>query len=140
MADKKMTQVKALEIAAQMLRVHGLAPEEIDAKIVLEEMIEKRKQPKPRKTDKLTEKFRAALLDTLKNAEAPMTNKDLQEALQTLVDAGELILPEKDGEPVTKVSPQKVANNLRVFEKDGSVIRTRGEKASDKDTFSVATA
>ena len=36
------------------------------------------------------------------------------------------------------VKPQKIANNIRILEKNGVIIRHRGEKASDKDTFALA--
>ena len=39
---------------------------------------------------------------------------------------------------VMEVKPQKIANNIRVLEKAEKVVRIRGEKASDKDTFVLA--
>ena len=56
-----------------------------------------------------------------------------------MVDAGELVLaPAADGSETKKVSPQRVANNIKVLEKVGIITRIRGEKASDKDSFTIA--
>ena len=113
MADKKMTQVEALEIAAQ-------AMENIDMEIadILADMAEKRRAPRKPRVNKEAEAFRAELVEVLEGAEDPMTNAELAVAMS--------------------VKPQKIANNIRVLEKAGVVVRNRGEKASDKDTFALA--
>ena len=110
MAEKKMTQVQALEIALE--KVDGEAAE------VIANMIEKRKAPRKPRVNKEAEAFRAELVAVLDGADGPMTNAEL---------AAEMA-----------VKPQKIANNIRVLEKAGTVIRHRGEKASDKDTFTLA--
>lgn len=111
MAEKNMTQVQALEIA-----VAEMANEE--AKAILEGMIAKRKAPRKPRVNKEAEAFRAELVEVMKGFEEPVTNATL---------AAEMA-----------VKPQKIANNIRVLEKAGVVLRHRGEKASDKDTFTLA--
>ena len=111
MAEKNMTQVQALEIA-----VAEMANEE--AKAILEGMIEKRKAPRKPRVNKEAEAFRAELVEVMKGFEEPVTNAVL---------AAEM-----------GVKPQKIANNIRILEKNGVIIRHRGEKASDKDTFALA--
>ena len=113
MAEKTMTQVEALEIAA-------VAMQEIDVEVadILMDMAEKRRAPRAPRVNKDAEAFRETLMDVLAKAEGPMTNAELAAALE--------------------VKPQKIANNIRVLEKNGQVVRVRGEKASDKDTFVLA--
>ena len=110
MAEKKMTQVEALEIALTL--VDG------EAHDVIANMIEKRKAPRKPRVNKEAEAFRAALVEFLEDAEGPQTNAEIAAHFE--------------------VKPQKVANNIRVLEKNGIVTRIRGEKASDKDTFVLA--
>lgn len=110
MAEKKMTQVEALEIALELV--------EGEAHDVIANMIAKRKAPRKPRVNAEAEEFRAALVTALSEAEGPMTNAEL---------AG-----------MFEVKPQKVANNIRVLEKAGTVVRIRGEKASDKDSFTLA--
>ena len=118
MAEKKMTQVQALEIAVGALEGMPLEEDAMAREIILG-MIEKRKNVtrKPR-VNKEAEAFRAELVSFLETAEGPLTNAEM---------AGHF-----------GVKPQKVANNIRPLEKAGIVRRIRGEKASDKDTFMVA--
>lgn len=113
MAEKTMTQVEALEIAA-------VAMEGIDVEVadILFDMAEKRRAPRKPRVNEETVAFRAELVKVLAGAEGPMTNAELAAAMA--------------------VKPQKIANNIRILEKAGEVIRIRGEKASDKDTFVVA--
>ena len=122
MADKvKMTQVEALEMAIEVLDDPTGFEEMRDVVEVLKHMVEKRKAAntnrKPR-VNKEAVAFRERIVEVLANAEAPMTNAELAGALE--------------------VKPQKIANNVRILEKDGVVLRIRGEKASDKDTFTLA--
>ena len=118
MAEKKMTQVQALEIAVGALEGMPLEEDAMAREIILG-MIEKRKNVtrKPR-VNKEAEAFRAELVTALDAADGPMTNAELAEAFG--------------------VKPQKVANNIRILEKNGTVVRFRGEKPSDKDRFAVA--
>ena len=113
MAEKKMTQVEALEIAA-------VAMQEIDAEVadILMDMADKRRAPRKPRVNKEAEAFRERLVEVLAGAEEPVTNAELAAILE--------------------VKPQKVANNMRVLEKEGRAVRIRGEKASDKDTFALA--
>lgn len=119
MAEKKMTQVQALEIAVEVMREFAALDEQVEAREIIEGMIEKRKNVsrKPR-VNKEAEAFRAELMEFLGAAEGPVTNAEMAAHF--------------------KVKPQKVANNIRVLEQAGAVTRIRGEKASDKDTFILA--
>lgn len=109
MAEKNMTQVQALEIAA-------VAMENIDAEVadILMDMAEKRRERKPRSNPE-AEAFREEIVKCMMEQDGPVTNAELTN--------------------IMGVKPQKVANNIRVLEKEGRVIRVRGEKPSDKDTF-----
>lgn len=111
--NKNMTQIEALEIAAAVM-------EQIDVEVadILFDMAEKRRAPRKPRVNPEAEAFRGKLLGVLEQAEGPMTNAEITAILE--------------------VKPQKVANNMRVLEKTGEVIRIRGEKASDKDTFALA--
>ena len=113
MAEKTMTQVEALEIAAA-------AMENIDVDVadILMDMADKRRAPRKPRVNPEAEAFRGKLLGVLEKAEGPLTNAEIT--------------------AIMEVKPQKVANNIRVLEKAGAVIRIRGEKASDKDTFVLA--
>lgn len=112
MAEKKMTQVQALEIA-----VAEMANDE--AREIIAGMIEKRKNVsrKPR-INKEAEAFRAELVKVIGAADHAVTNKELAEHFG--------------------VKPQKVSNNIAVLEKAGTVKRIRSEKPSGKDTFVLA--
>ena len=118
MAEKKMTQVQALEIAVDLMQGFNALDEQVEARQVLEGMLEKRKAPRKPRVNKEAEAFREALIAVLREAGQPMTNAALTAELE--------------------VKPQKVANNIRVLEKAGKVVRHRGEKASDRDTFELA--
>lgn len=109
MAEKKMTQVQALEIA-----IAEMANDE--AREILAGMVEKRKNVtrKPR-VNKEAEAFRAELVEFLGALADPITNSEIAEHFG--------------------VKPQKVANNIRILEKVGTVTRIRSEKPSGKDTF-----
>ena len=124
MAEKTMTQVKALEIAVEVLKESATSDEQIEARKVLEGMIAKRKAPRKPRVNKEAEAFRAELLEVLEDAEGPMTNAELMAAINEKLDA--------------EFKPQKIANNMRVLVDNGVVVRIRGEKASDKDTFALA--
>ena len=112
MAENKMTQVQALEIAA-------VAMEDIDVEVadILMDMAEKRRERKPRSNPE-AEAFREELVNCMLAQDGPMTNAALAS--------------------IMGVKPQKIANNIRVLEKNGRVIRVRGEKPSERDTFVLA--
>ncbi len=118
MAEKKMTQVKALEIAVDLMEGFNALDEQVEAREILRGMLEKRNAPRKPRVNKEAEAFREELVEVLRGAGKPMTNAELTAELA--------------------VKPQKVANNIRVLEKAGVVVRNRGEKASDKDTFELA--
>lgn len=126
MADKKMTQVEALQNAIDVLEGDGFE-EMVETVEVLRHMVEVRKNRsnKPRKVDPAKVEFRQYIVGVLADAEAPMTNAEITATVTASGVYGE-------------VKPQKIANNIRVLENEGVVVRHRGEKASIKDTFSLA--
>lgn len=113
MAEKKMTQVEALEIAA-------VAMQEIDVEVadILMDMADKRRAPRKPRVNLEAEAFREELVNCMLAQDGPMTNAALAN--------------------IMGVKPQKIANNMRVLEKEGRAVRIRGEKASDKDRFALA--
>jgi len=124
MAEKKMTQVQALEIAVEVLKEFGALDEHVEAREILEGMVEKRKAPRKPRTNKDAEAFRAKLVEVMREMDGPATNAELTAKMAEVLGA--------------EIKPQKVANNIRVLEKNGAVVRIRGEKPSDKDSFAVA--
>lgn len=118
MAEKTMTQVKALEVAVALMEEFAATDEQVEARSVIEGMIAKRRAPRKPRVNKETEAFRAELVEVMREMDAPVTNAELAERMG--------------------VKPQKIANNIRVLEKNEVVLRHRGEKASDKDTFTLA--
>lgn len=121
MAEKKMTQVEALEIAAAAL-------EDGEAKDILAGMIAKRKAPRKPRENKEAIAFAETVAEFLGNAEGPVTNADISAALSNGAQKGE------EG----YVSFQKVGAALKRLVADGRVTRIEGEKAKDKATFVLA--
>ena len=122
---KQMTQVAALETALEVLKEFGATDEHMDAIAVIQHILDKRRAPRSRKPKAETVAFREELVAALNEMEEPVTNAELTTAMR-----------ERLGDETLK--PQKIANNIRVLEKDGTVIRHRSEKPSGKDTFSLA--
>ena len=120
MAEKKMTQVEALEIALE--KVDGEAAE------VIANMIAKRKAPRKSRVNQAAIDFAESVAEFLGNAEGPLTNGEIAEGLSAGAEKGE------DG----YVSFQKVAAAIRRLEGEGRVTRIKGEKAKDKATFVLA--
>ena len=121
MAEKKMTQVEALEIA-----VAGMP--EGEAKDVLTGMIEKRRAPRKPRVNQAAIDFAETVAAYLEGLDTPVTNAEIAAGLSEGAEKGE------DG----YVSFQKVAAAIRRLEGEGRVTRIKGEKAKDKDTFTVA--
>lgn len=113
MAEKMMTQKQALAIAIEALEGAGQA----EAVKVLTKMLEQKSKPRERKANPEVETFREAVLDMLREAEGPMTNKEVAEAMQ--------------------VSPQKASAALRFLVQGQYVTRVEGEKKSDPATFVI---
>ena len=111
MAEKKMTQVEALEIAVAAL-------EDGEAKDILVHMIETKRKPRAKRENKEAVAFRAEILAAMAELDGP------QKAGEIAAGMG--------------VSPQKVANNLRVLVADGKVEKIDGEKAKDAATYVLA--
>lgn len=122
---KQMTQVAALETALEVLKEFGATDEHMDAIAVIQHILDKRRAPRSRKPKAETVAFREELVATLNEMDELVTNAELTAAMR-----------ERLGDETLK--PQKIANNIRVLEKDGTVIRHRSEKPSGKDTFSLA--
>ena len=120
MAEKKMTQVEALEIAVEIMNEYAVLDEHIEAKAVLEHMIATKNKPRVKRENKEAIAFRESLVERMKDAEGPLKAGEIAELM---------------GEGV---SPQKVANNLRVLVADGRVTKIAGEKAKDAATYILA--
>lgn len=110
MAEKKMTQVEALEIA--VAAVDG------EAREVLAHMIETKRKPRAKRENKEAAAFRETILAAMAGLEGP------HKAGEIAAEMG--------------VSPQKVANNLRVLVEAGKVEKIEGEKAKDAATYVLA--
>ena len=116
MAEKKMTQVQALEIAIAEI-------ENEEARGILAGMLEKKRAPRKPRVNKAAIEF--AFMEGFEN---PLTNAEIAAGLSNGAEKGE------EG----YVSFQKVAAAIRRLEGEGRVERIKGEKAKDKDTFVLA--
>ena len=112
MAEKMMTQKQALSIAIETLSGMGMT-EPVE---VLQHMLNQKSKVREHKVKPETEMFREQVLDLIKGAEEPMTNKMVAEALG--------------------VSSQKASAALRFLVENKYVQRIEGEKKSDPATFS----
>jgi len=125
MAEKKMTQVEALEIAAGALEGMELA-EDVEAREVILGMIETRRKAnanrKPR-VNKAALEFAETVYGVL--GEEPKTNGEIAAILSDGAEKGE------DG----YVSFQKVAAAIRKLKAADRVVEIAGEKAKDKKTY-----
>ena len=121
MAEKKMTQVQALEIA-----VAEIGNDE--AREILAGMLEKKRAPRKPRVNKAAIEFAERVAEFLAGADEPMTNGEIATNLSNGAEKGE------EG----YVSFQKVAAAIRRLEDEGRVVRHPGEKAKDKAKFSVA--
>jgi hypothetical protein len=128
MAEKTMTQVKALEIAIDVLNEFATLDEQVEAREILEGVLAKRKAPRKPRENKAAIEFAEQVAEFLATAPGPLTNGEIAENLSNGAAKGE------DG----YVSFQKVAAAIRRLEGEGRVTRNKGEKAKDKDTFTIA--
>lgn len=110
---EKMTQKQALSVAIEVLEGQGY----VEVTEILAKMLEQKSKPRERKANPEVEQFREAVLDMLRGAEGPMTNKEVAEAMQ--------------------VSPQKASAALRFLVQGQYVTRIEGEKKSDPATFVI---
>ena len=111
MAEKKMTQVEALEIAVA-------AVENEEAREVLAHMIETKRKPRAKRENKEAAAFREEILKTMAGIDGPRKAGEIAEIME--------------------VKPQRVANNLRVLVEAGKVEKIEGEKAKDAATYVLA--
>ena len=121
MAEKKMTQVQALEIAIAEI-------ENEEARGILAGMLEKKRAPRKPRVNKAAIEFAEKVAAFMEGFENPLTNAEIAAGLSNGAEKGE------DG----YVSFQKVAAAIRRLEGEGRVERIKGEKAKDKDTFILA--
>ena len=146
---KQMTQVAALETAVEALKEFGTTDKHRDAAAVIEHILEKRRAPRSRKPKAETVAFREELISrVLHHHEAELPTRPpvvpfplhFQHSAAPSFQSAETVqtaaMRERLGDETLK--PQKIANNIRVLEKDGTVVRHRSEKPSGKDTFSLA--
>ena len=111
MAEKKMTQVEALEIAVA-------AVENEEARKVLAHMVETKRKPRAKRENKEAAAFREEILVAMAELDGPRKAGEIAE--------------------IMNVKPQKVANNLRVLVANGKVEKIEGEKAKDAATYVLA--
>lgn len=111
---EKMTQKQALAIAIEALE----GTEHVEAVEVLTKMLEQKSKPREHKVKPEVAEFRMAVLEMLKGASGPMTNKEVAETME--------------------VSPQKASAALRFLVGEGAVSRMEGEKKSEPATFVAA--
>jgi hypothetical protein len=126
MAEKKMTQVKALEIAAEFMADAG--DEYAEVVEVIEGMVAKRRAPRKPRENKAAIAFAEEVYKFLAGAEGELTNGEIAAGMSNGAAKDE------EGD----VSFQKVAAAIRRLEAEDRVVRIKGEKAKDKDTFMVA--
>lgn len=128
MAEKTMTQVKALEFAVDRMReIEGDWAELDEAIAVIEGMVAKRKAPRKPRVNKEAIAFAERVWECLNGAEeqAALTNGEVAAALSNGAEKGE------EG----YVSFQKVAAAMRRLKEEGRVEEIPGEKAKDKKTY-----
>lgn len=122
MAEKKITRK---ELFARIAEVMADDPE---VKELCEKEIARLSKPRKPRENKAAIAFAETVAEFLAGAEGPMTNGEIAAALSNGA--------KKDEEGY--VSFQKVAAAIRRLEGEGRVTRIKGEKAKDKDTFTVA--
>ena len=120
--EKKITRK---ELFARIAEVMADDPEV--AELCAKE-IERLSRPRKPRENKAAIAFAETVREFLAQAEGPMTNGEIANALSNGAEKGE------EG----YVSFQKVAAAIRRLEGEGRVERIKGEKAKDKDTFVLA--
>lgn len=116
MANKGMTQVQALSIAAGMAKDAGMD----EVYEVLHNMWEQRSKKSAKSSGPKPEvvEFRARVIEALQGLDNPVTNKELADMLDA--------------------SSQRTSAALRHLVEVGQVERTEGEKKSDAAVFQIA--
>lgn len=122
MAEKKITRK---ELFARIAEVMGNDPEVVE---MCEKEIARLSKPRKPRENKAAIAFAESVAEFMGAAEGPMTNGEIAAGLSNGAEKGE------EG----YVSFQKVAAAIRRLEGEGRVIRIKGEKAKDKDTFALA--
>ncbi len=122
MAEKKITRK---ELFARIAEVMADDPE---VKELCEKEIARLSKPRKPRENKDAIEFAAGVATFLSEQEQPLTNGKIAMALSNGAQKGE------EG----YVSFQKVAAAIRRLEGEGAVIRHKGEKSKDKDTFTIA--
>lgn len=116
MANKGMTQIQALEIAAGMAKEAGID----EVYEVLHKMWEQRskKSTKPSGPKPEVVEFRARVVEALRELDNPVTNKELARMLDA--------------------SSQRTSAALRYLVESQQVERIEGEKKSEAAVFQIA--
>lgn len=122
MAEKKTTRK---ELFTRIAEVMANDPE---VKELCEKEIARLSKPRKPRENKEAIEFAAGVATFLSEQTDPLTNGEIAVALSNGAAKGE------EG----YVSFQKVAAAIRRLESEGAVVRHKGEKAKDKDTFTVA--
>lgn len=122
MAEKKITRK---ELFARIAEVMANDAEVVE---MCEKEIARLSKPRKPRENKAAIAFAETVHEFLAGADHPMTNGEIATALSNGAEKGE------DG----YVSFQKVAAAVRRLEGEERVVRIKGEKAKDKDTFEVA--
>lgn len=122
MAEKKITRK---ELFARIAEVMANDPEVVE---MCEKEIARLSKPRKPRENKAAIAFAETVAEFLAGAEGPLTNGEIAAGLSNGAEKGE------EG----YVSFQKVAAAIRRLEGEGRVVRFKGEKAKDKDTFAVA--
>lgn len=101
-----------------------LVPEdEVEIQEMFDKYIEQLSKPRKPKVNEEALAFAEVVYDRLASMDAAVTNKEISESL---------------GGKEMNASPQRVAAALRKLVESGRVVRTEGEKKSDRATFVVA--
>ena len=122
MAEKKITRK---ELFARIAEVMANDAEVVE---MCEKEIARLSKPRKPRENKDAIEFAAGVATFLSEQDEPLTNGEIAVALSNGAEKGD------DG----YVSFQKVAAAIRRLEAEGAVTRIKGEKAKDKDTFTIA--
>lgn len=122
MAEKKITRKELFARIAEVMA------DDAEVRELCEKEIARLSRPRKPRENKAAIAFAEVVAEFLENAEEPLTNGDIAGALSGGAQKGE------EG----YVSFQKVAAAIRRLEGEDRVVRIKGEKAKDKDTFRIA--
>lgn len=122
MAEKKVTRKELFARIAEVMA------DDAEVKELCEKEIARLSKPRKPRENKAAIAFAETVHEYLRGVDGPLTNGEIAAGLSNGAEKGE------DG----YVSFQKVAAAIRRLETEERVVRIKGEKAKDKDTFEVA--